>query len=60
MAKIADFGSGTFNIEMPNFDMDSVVNIGTPCYVSPEMWDGKLGKPSDVYAFGCVLVRDGL
>ena len=55
MVKIADFGSAIFKNRIQEFDIESVVNIGTSCYYCPEMWEGKLGKPSDVYDFGCVL-----
>ncbi|MFC1587523.1 tetratricopeptide repeat protein [Planctomycetota bacterium] len=29
--------------------------LGTPEYISPEQWDGKGGKTSDIYSFGVIL-----
>ncbi len=30
--------------------------VGTPCYISPELCEGKAyGQKSDVWALGCVL-----
>jgi serine/threonine protein kinase/Flp pilus assembly protein TadD len=32
--------------------------IGTPLYMAPEQWEGKmLGPETDIYAFGCMLVE---
>ena len=55
MVKIVDFESVIFQKDIQDLDKDAVVNIGTSCYYSPEMWDGQLGKPSEVYAFGCLI-----
>jgi len=63
VAKITDFGLVKhFNDEaeedvnpLPNNTLLTIGAAGTPEYCSPEQWNSKAGKASDIYAFGIIL-----
>jgi serine/threonine protein kinase len=53
-AKVFDFGIATFRDD--NYQTSSSHLVGTPSYISPEQWDGKMATPaSDQYALGLVF-----
>lgn len=37
--------------------MSNVAIVGTPYYSAPETFQGQVGKPSDVWSYGVVLVE---
>lgn len=50
--KLGDFGIAT------KFgpSMESTIKIGTPYYISPEVWEGKpYLASSDLWSMGCIL-----
>ena len=49
--KLIDFGLAEV-VEKTRKDQNVA---GTPMYMSPESYDGKIGKPSDMWALGVVL-----
>lgn len=51
--KLIDFGLAEV-VEKTRKDQNVA---GTPMYMSPESYDGKIGKPSDMWALGVLLYQ---
>ncbi|MDQ2907419.1 MAG: serine/threonine protein kinase, partial [Chloroflexota bacterium] len=51
-ALLADFGIAVISVTTSSQMVSSV--IGTPPYMSPEQFQGKVSKESDQYALGCI------
>jgi serine/threonine protein kinase len=53
---IADFGVSRILSQDFSLSMTQERFVGTPSYMSPELWDGKsISKSADIYAFGCII-----
>lgn len=50
-ALLADFGLATM---LATASIKYVTSAGTPCYMAPEQFQGKISKETDQYALGCV------
>src|SRR5207248_994773 len=50
-ALLADFGIATTLATTTN---QPEINVGTPSYMAPEHFKGKVSKESDQYALGCI------
>jgi len=59
--KLLDFGLARIGADSASPEATPTLTLvgdimGTPAYMSPEQWDGKVADArSDIYAFGCVL-----
>jgi eukaryotic-like serine/threonine-protein kinase len=52
---LADFSLAVAQPSNYHFEMVKADAWGTPEYAAPEVWQGKVGKASDVYALGAIL-----
>ncbi|WP_203790491.1 serine/threonine-protein kinase, partial [Paractinoplanes rishiriensis] len=52
--KVIDFGIARA-LDSPVTRTDSGPVIGTPTYMAPEQFDGKITAASDIFAWGCVI-----
>jgi serine/threonine-protein kinase len=50
--KVIDFGVAQ---RLDGAAIDGDLLFGTPAYMAPEQWHGRIDEASDVYALGCVL-----
>jgi serine/threonine protein kinase len=53
--KLADFSLAVETNSKYHFSMVKADAWGTPEYAAPEVWEGKVGKASDIYALGIIL-----
>jgi serine/threonine-protein kinase len=53
---LADFGLAAAVNSSSSSLMDTTPS-GTPLYMSPEQWQGQVGKASDIYSFGVVIFQ---
>jgi serine/threonine protein kinase len=53
--KILDFGIAKLDDDFEPSRTEAGKIFGTPLYMAPEQFAGKVGEPSDIYALGCVL-----
>ncbi len=51
---VADLGLAKI-VEGSSSAMLTDVSSGTPAYMSPEQWQGHVGRPNDIYAIGVIL-----
>ena len=52
---VTDMGLAKLKINLST--MSNVAVVGTPYYLAPETFHGKVGKPSDVWSYGIVLLE---
>jgi serine/threonine protein kinase len=55
--KLADFSLATRVNWSPSFLRKSEAAWGTPFYAAPELWDGEVGKVTDIYSLGVILYQ---
>jgi serine/threonine protein kinase/formylglycine-generating enzyme required for sulfatase activity len=53
-AKVADFGLARFHSSQHSIEASS---CGTPAYMAPEVWGGKVGERSDQYSLAATYVH---
>ncbi len=54
---VADFGLATAVNGSSSSVMVDTSGSGTPLYMSPEQWQGRAGRASDIYSLGAVLYQ---
>ncbi len=57
-AKVADFGLAT--LQASQRAMMTATGCGTPAYMAPEVWRGRVGPASDQYSLACAFVEQRL